>query len=66
MPAKSERDTFLWKGRLGSAPRCRQTAKGADRNRRNLAVALRSREGPLIIRFADFPHFAVQASGLVS
>jgi hypothetical protein len=27
-----------------------------DRNRRNLAVALRSGEGPLTIRFADFRH----------
>ena len=34
--------------------------------RRKLAVALRSGEGPLTIRFADFRHCAVQASGLVS
>jgi len=33
---------------------------------RNLAVALRSGEGPLTIRFADFRCCAVQASGLVS
>ena len=31
--------------------------------RRNLAVALRPGEGPLTIRFADFRHCAVQASG---
>jgi hypothetical protein len=36
------------------------------RNRRNLAVALRSGEGPLTVRFADFRHCAVQASGLLS
>jgi hypothetical protein len=35
-------------------------------NRRNLAVALRSGEGPFTIRFADFRHCAAQASGLVS
>ena len=34
-----------------------------DRNRRNLAVALRPGEGLLTIRFADFRHCAVQASG---
>jgi hypothetical protein len=34
--------------------------------RRKLAVALRSGEGPLTIRFADFSIVRVQASGLVS
>jgi hypothetical protein len=49
-------------GATRAEPRCH--ANG--RNRRKLAVALRSGEGPLTIRFADFRHCAVQASGLVS
>ena len=37
-----------------------------DRNRRNLAVALRSGDGPFTIRFADFHHRAMQIGGLLS
>src|SRR5215471_15123856 len=45
----------------------RRSARPANGgSRRNLAVALRSGEGPSTIRFADFRHCAVQASGLVS
>ena len=49
-------------GRL--APTDRGDANG--RNRRNLAIAARSGEGPFTIRFADFRHRAVQAGGLLS
>ena len=42
------------------------TGRLNGRLRRNLAVALRSGEGPLTIRFPDFRHCAARASGLVS
>jgi hypothetical protein len=48
--------------RTGWAGRIRSVSLDA-RFRRNLAVALRPGEGPLTIRFADFRHCAVQASG---
>jgi hypothetical protein len=41
-------------------------AAANGRNRRNLAVGVRSVEGPFTIRFADFRHRAVQAGGLLS
>jgi hypothetical protein len=39
---------------------------GKVRNRRNLAVAVRSGEGPFNIRFADFRYRAVQSGGLLA
>ena len=49
-----------WRLRVDLTRLTREHLNG--RNRRNLAVAARSGEGPFTIRFADFRHRAVQGA----